>query len=183
VKAGATVWLTGLPGAGKTTIAAGCAERLRARGVNAVGLDGDDLRGGLNADLGFSAEDRAKNIRRVGEVARLFAMAGLVALVSVVSPFEHDRDVVRKRHEECELPFVLVHVSTPLRVCEARDPKGHYARARRGDLDHFTGVSDPYEPPARAELVVDTVGRTPAESVAEVVATLEALAIVPTAML
>jgi bifunctional enzyme CysN/CysC len=176
---GATVWFTGLPGAGKTTIAGGLADALAERSVSAVSLDGDELRTGLNADLGFSLDDRIENIRRVGEVARLFAMAGHVVLVSLISPFGADREMVRARHEAAALPFVLVHVSTSLAVCEGRDPKGHYARARLGELEHFTGVSDPYEIPVTADVVVDTEGRTPAESTAAVVAVLESLLLMP----
>jgi bifunctional enzyme CysN/CysC len=172
---GATIWFTGLPGAGKTTLAVRVAEALRATGHAAAGLDGDALRTGLNADLGFSPEDRVENVRRVGEVARLFALAGLVVLVSLISPFERERELVRRRHDESGLPFVLVHVCTSLQVCEERDPKGLYARARRGEIDDFTGVSDPYERPASAELVVDTEGRTPDESTAEILAALESM--------
>jgi bifunctional enzyme CysN/CysC len=176
---GGTVWLTGLPGAGKSTIADRLHDILLARGVAAVGLDGDDLRTGLNADLGFSPEDRVENIRRVGEVARLFARNGHLVLVALISPFQVERLKVRARHEEAGLPFALVHVCTALRICEERDPKGHYARARRGEIEHFTGVSDPYELPTRAEVVVDTEGRSPAESTAEVLAALEAMHLVP----
>lgn len=176
---GATIWFTGLPSAGKTTLAGRVAEELRAGGYAAVGLDGDALRTGLNADLGFSAEDRVENVRRVGEVARLFALAGLVVLVSLISPFERERKAVRLRHDESGLPFVLVHVCTSLQVCEARDTKGLYARARRGEIDHFTGVSDPYEPPESADLLVDTEGRTPDESTAEILAALQAMQVLP----
>lgn len=176
---GATVWLTGLSGAGKTTLAQQLEEMLLRRGVGAVSLDGDDLRTGLNADLGFSAADRVENMRRVGEVARLFALAGHLVLVSLISPYRSDRDMVRARHEASGLPFVLVHVSTSLEVCERRDPKGYYARARRGEIERFTGVSDPYEEPTAADVVVDTEGRTPQESTGEVMAALERLLVVP----
>ncbi len=165
---GATVWLTGLSGAGKSTVAGVLDGLLQARGVPSYLLDGDDLREGLNADLGFSAEDRTENVRRVGEVALLFARAGYVALVSVISPFAAGRDQVRARHGAHGVPFLEIHVATPLEVCEARDPKGLYARARAGDIPRFTGVSDPYEAPAAPEVVLSTADRTPAEAAAEV---------------
>jgi bifunctional enzyme CysN/CysC len=177
--AGATIWFTGLPGAGKSTIADRLREAMLASGVPAVGLDGDDLRTGLNVDLGFSAADRAENIRRVGEVARLFAQAGHVVLVSLISPFRDDRERVRQRHAEVRVPFVLVHVCTALEVCERRDPKGFYAKARRGEIPLFTGVSDPYEAPTAADVVVDTERRTPSDSTAEVLAALVELHVVP----
>jgi bifunctional enzyme CysN/CysC len=150
--AGATVWFTGLSGSGKSTVAA-CVERsLVVAGRPAYLLDGDNLRHGLNADLGFSAADRTENIRRVGEVARLFADAGVVALVPVISPYRADRDRVRAIHDGVGLPFVEVFVDTPLAVCETRDPKGLYAKARAGEIRGFTGIDDPYEAPAEPEL-------------------------------
>ncbi|MEO1056375.1 MAG: adenylyl-sulfate kinase, partial [Actinomycetota bacterium] len=124
---GATIWFTGLSGSGKSTIANAVAERLLAVGQPAYLLDGDNVRHGLNADLGFSAEDRAENVRRIGEVARLMADAGLVALVPVISPYRADRDRVRAMHAAADLPFVEVFVDTPLELCERRDPKGLYA--------------------------------------------------------
>jgi len=151
---GCTVWLTGLSAAGKSTIAAEVERLLIAAGRPAYLLDGDNLRHGLNSDLGFSAQDRAENVRRVGEVARLFADAGVVALVALISPYRTDRDLVRARHDDTGLAFREVHVDTPVEVCEARDPKGMYARARRGEITGFTGVDDPYEPPERPELVL-----------------------------
>jgi bifunctional enzyme CysN/CysC len=150
--AGATVWFTGLSGSGKSTVAA-CVERsLVVAGRPAYLLDGDNLRHGLNADLGFSAADRTENIRRVGEVARLFADAGVVALVPVISPYRADRDRVRAIHDGVGLAFVEVFVDTPLAVCETRDPKGLYAKARAGEIRGFTGIDDPYEAPAEPEL-------------------------------
>ena len=178
VNTGATIWFTGLSGAGKSTLAETLAGLLAEQGVVATRLDGDDLREGLNADLGFSFEDRVENIRRVGEVARLFALAGHLTIVSLISPFRDGRLQVRERHERSGLPFVLVHVSTPLEVCERRDPKGLYARARRGEIERFTGVSDPYEPPTTAEVVVDTEGRSPLESATELLSALAALPLV-----
>ncbi len=151
---GYTVWLTGLPASGKSTVAVELERRLLAAGRPAYLLDGDNLRHGLNADLGFSATDRAENVRRVGEVARLFADAGVVAVVSLVSPYRADRDRVRASHAAAGLPFVEVFVDTPIELCEARDPKGMYARARAGKIAGFTGVDDPYEPPQAPELVL-----------------------------
>jgi bifunctional enzyme CysN/CysC len=149
---GMTIWLTGLSGSGKSTVAAELERRLVASGRPAYLLDGDNLRHGLNADLGFSAEDRAENVRRVGEVAKLLADAGVVAIVSLVSPYEADRQRVRASHEQGSLPFVEIFVDTPLDVCEARDPKGMYAKARAGEIKQFTGVDDPYEPPSAPHL-------------------------------
>jgi bifunctional enzyme CysN/CysC len=151
---GATVWFTGLSGSGKSTVADGVATALLDAGRHAYVLDGDNVRHGLNADLGFSAADRAENVRRIGEVARLLADAGLVALVPVVSPYRADRDRVRAAHAAAGLPFVEVFVDTPLALCEERDPKGLYARARAGELRGMTGIDDPYEPPADPELRV-----------------------------
>ena len=149
---GATVWFTGLSGSGKSTVAVEVERQLIAAGRAAYLLDGDNLRHGLNADLGFSAADRTENIRRVGEVARLFADAGVVALVPVISPYAADRDRARSVHEAAGLRFVEVWVDTPLAVCEERDPKGLYAKARAGEIKGFTGIDDPYEPPARPDL-------------------------------
>jgi adenylyl-sulfate kinase len=151
---GATVWLTGLPASGKSTVAAAVEARLLAEGRPAYLLDGDNLRHGLNGDLGFSAADRAENVRRTTEVAALLADAGVVALAALVSPYRADRDSARATHEQRGLPFVEVWVSTPLEECERRDPKGLYARARAGRLQGLTGVDAPYEPPQRPELEV-----------------------------
>jgi len=149
---GVTVWFTGLSGSGKSTVANALAQRLLEADRPAYLLDGDNVRHGLNADLGFSAADRSENIRRVGEVARLMADAGLVVLVPVISPYAVDRDRVRAAHAAAGLDFVEVFVDTPLEVCEQRDPKGLYRLARAGELTGFTGVDDPYEPPTSAEL-------------------------------
>jgi bifunctional enzyme CysN/CysC len=151
---GATVWLTGLPASGKSTLAVALEERLVADGRPAYLLDGDNLRHGLNAGLGFSDADRAENVRRVGEVAKLFADAGLVAVVSLVSPFRAGRDAARAAHAEAGLPFLEVWIDTPIDECARRDPKGLYARARAGTLTGLTGVDAPYEPPESPELVV-----------------------------
>jgi bifunctional enzyme CysN/CysC len=151
---GLTVWFTGLSGSGKSTVAVEVERRLVAAGRPAYLLDGDNLRHGLNADLGFSATDRAENVRRVGEVAKLFADAGVVAVVSLVSPYRSDRDRVRAAHDEAGLDFIEVFVDTPLDVCEERDPKGLYAKARAGQISGFTGIDDPYEVPPSPELVL-----------------------------
>jgi bifunctional enzyme CysN/CysC len=149
---GMTVWLTGLSGSGKSTVAAELERRLVASGRPAYLLDGDNLRHGLNADLGFSAEDRAENVRRVGEVAKLLADAGVIAIASLVSPYAADRQRVRAAHSEASLPFLEIFIDTPLEVCEARDPKGMYAKARAGEIRHFTGIDDPYEAPEAPHL-------------------------------
>ncbi|HSJ29070.1 MAG TPA: adenylyl-sulfate kinase [Acidimicrobiia bacterium] len=153
---GATVWLTGLSGSGKSTIAHHLDERLVASGRAAYVLDGDNVRHGLNADLGFSPADRTENVRRVGEVARLMADAGLVVAVPVISPYREGRQRVREAHDAAGLPFLEVWVSTPLDECERRDTKGMYARARAGELPDFTGVDAPYEEPEAADLALDT---------------------------
>ena len=145
--AGATVWFTGLSGSGKSTVANALAERLLQDDRPAYLLDGDNVRHGLNADLGFSPADRTENVRRVAEVARLLADAGIVALVPVISPYRADRDRARSIHRAAGLAFVEVFVDTPLELCEQRDPKGLYAKARAGELTGMTGIDDPYEPP------------------------------------
>lgn len=150
---GAVVWLTGLPSAGKSTIAARVDRRLAEVPRHAVVLDGDVVRRGLCGDLGFSAEDRAENVRRLGEVAGLFASTGLIAVVAVIAPYAEDRARVRARLGDA---LVLVHVDAPLAVCESRDVKGMYKRARAGELPGFTGVDAPYEEPADADLVLRT---------------------------
>ena len=160
---GATIWFTGLSGSGKSTVAAACEAHLVRSGRPAYVLDGDNIRHGLNGDLGFSAGDRAENVRRVGHVAALMADAGIVALVPLVSPYRADRDAVRRLHEAAGLPFVEVFVDTPIELCEQRDPKGLYAKARAGELTGFTGVDDPYESPERPELVLHPEDGTPDE--------------------
>ncbi len=165
---GCVVWLTGLSGAGKTTIARALELELRRSGRAVCVLDGDCLRRGLCSDLGFSPEDRQENIRRVGEVARLFANAGLICIVALISPYRCDRD--RARAAAPAGRFLEVYVNSPLEVCEWRDPKGLYARARTGELKDFTGISAPYEPPLAAELEL----RTDQLAVAECVALLQA---------
>jgi bifunctional enzyme CysN/CysC len=151
---GATVWLTGLSGSGKSTVAAALTRLLVGRGVATYTLDGDNLRHGLNGDLGFSAADRTENVRRVAEVARLVADAGVVAVVPLISPYRAGREHARRLHAAAGLVFLEVFVDAPLDVCEARDPKGLYAKARAGEIRGFTGVDDPYEPPEHPDLVV-----------------------------
>lgn len=148
------IWFTGLSGAGKTTIANLLEKKLHARGMHTYILDGDNLRHGLNGDLGFTNVDRIENIRRVAEVAKLMVDAGLIVLVSFISPFKAERLMARKLFEVGE--FVEVFVDTPLEVCEKRDGKGLYAKARRGDLKNFTGLDSPYEEPDAAEIIVHT---------------------------
>lgn len=165
---GCTVWFTGLSGSGKSSVAVEVERRLVAAGRPAYLLDGDNLRQGLNGDLGFSAEDRDENVRRVAHVARLFADAGVVALVPVISPYRDDRARVREVHAAAGLPFVEAFVDTPLAVCERRDPKGLYARARAGELTGMTGIDDPYEPPEQPELVLATTDHEVADLAAMV---------------
>lgn len=155
-QAGCTIWLTGLPASGKSTIAFAVERLLIEVGHAAYVLDGDNIRHGLCGNLGFSAEDRAENIRRIGEVARLFADAGLITLTSFVSPYRADRDRVRSLHANGSLSFFEVFVDTPVEACESRDPKGLYKKARAGELTNFTGVNDPYEPPVSPDLVLRT---------------------------
>ena len=176
---GATVWCTGLSGSGKSTIAEALLARLSAAGVPAYSLDGDNLRHGLNGDLGFGAADRTENIRRVGEVARLFADAGLVAVVPVISPYRAGRDHARAVHVAADLPFVEVFVDTPLAVCESRDPKGLSAKARAGELPGFTGIDDPYEPPVTPDLVIAGDRVTPVAGAEMILESLIAAGVVP----
>jgi adenylyl-sulfate kinase len=151
---GATVWLTGLPASGKSTIGAALEAQLVRAGRCAYMLDGDNLRHGICGDLGFSAADRARNILRVGELARLFADSGAIAIAALVSPLADCRDEVRRIHERSALQFLEVFVDTPVEVCAQRDPKALYARARAGEIHGFTGVDDPYERPTRPDLVL-----------------------------
>ncbi len=155
LSAGQTVWLTGLSGSGKSSVAVAVERALLEAGRPAIILDGDNLRHGLNRDLGLSAEDRAENVRRVGEVAKLFAGVGWVALVPVISPYLADRDKVRASHEAGALMFSEIYVDTPLEVCQSRDPKGLYAKAAAGQLTGMTGIDAPYEAPADPELHLD----------------------------
>jgi len=171
---GATAWFTGLPSSGKSTIAAAVEQFLVAQGRAAYLLDGDNLRHGLNGDLGFSAADRAENVRRAAHVARLLADGGVVALVSLVSPYAEDRRRARVLHERDGLPFLEIFVNTPVALCERRDAKGLYARARSGQLKGFTGIDDPYEPPDSPDLELRP-GQSVEEAARAVVAALPPL--------
>jgi bifunctional enzyme CysN/CysC len=171
---GATIWFTGLPGAGKSTIASAVEERLVAAGRPAFLLDGDNLRHGLNGDLGFDEDARCENVRRTAHVARLFAEAGTIALVSLVSPYGCDREVASGLHAAHDLHFIEVFVDTPLEVCEQRDPKGLYARARAGELKGLTGVDAPYQPPEQPDLVLYSSRETVEVAVERVMQTLAA---------
>ncbi len=168
---GCTVWFTGLSGSGKSTIAVAVEKALWDRGVRSYILDGDNIRHGLNSDLGFSPEDRTENIRRIGEVAKLFTDAGVINLTAFISPYRSDRDRVRSIMGEGD--FVEVHVDCPVEECEKRDVKGLYAKARAGKIPEFTGISAPYEAPEKPELVLETAKLSEAESVAKVIAYLE----------
>jgi adenylylsulfate kinase len=162
---GATVWMTGLSASGKSTIAVALEQVLMQRGHHAYRLDGDNIRHGLNKNLGFSAADRTENIRRIGEVAKLFTDAGLITLTSFISPYRADRDLARKLHDEAKLPFFEVFVDLPIEVAEQRDPKGLYKKARAGEIKGFTGIDDPYEAPLKPELHLRTDKLSVKESV------------------
>ncbi|MEM0983839.1 MAG: adenylyl-sulfate kinase [Planctomycetota bacterium] len=170
---GITLWFTGLSGSGKSTIAVALEQALVNAGVPSYRLDGDNIRFGLNKNLGFSAEDREENIRRISEVCKLFSDAGHVTLSSFISPYRKDRDACRDLHKEGDLEFIEVFVDTPLEVCEERDPKGLYKKARAGEIKGFTGIDDPYEAPESAELVLDTSKLSVEDSVRECIALLE----------
>jgi adenylylsulfate kinase len=170
---GCTLWMTGLSASGKSTIAVVLEQVLLQRGHHAYRLDGDNIRMGLNKNLGFSAEDRAENIRRIGEVAKLFADAGIITVTSFISPYRTDRDLVRKLHEDAKIPFFEVFVDLPIEVAEQRDPKGLYKKARAGQIKGFTGIDDPYEAPAQAELHLRTDKLSVAESVEQLLDLLE----------
>ena len=169
---GVTVWLTGLSGSGKSTIAVAAEEVLVGRGRLAYVLDGDNIRHGLNKNLGFSPEDRTENIRRIGEVAKLFTDAGVIVFTSFISPYRADRDLVRALHDDGR--FVEVHVAASVDTCESRDVKGLYKKARAGEIKEFTGISAPYEAPHAPELTIDTNGEPVEKSVDRLVAHLEA---------
>ncbi|MGK0499811.1 MAG: adenylylsulfate kinase [Oceanicoccus sp.] len=153
---GATLWFTGLSGSGKSTVAVELEKALIAQGKLTYRLDGDNIRLGINKNLGFSAEDRTENIRRIGEISKLFVDVGVITLSSFVSPYRADRDLVRKLHEDAGMQFIEVYVDVPLAVAEERDPKGLYKKARAGEIPNFTGISDPYEEPLAAEIVLNS---------------------------
>jgi adenylylsulfate kinase len=159
---GVTVWMTGLSASGKSTIACILEQMLLHRRKHAYRLDGDNIRHGLNKNLGFSAEDRAENIRRIGEVAKLFTDAGVIAITSFISPYRKDRDAVRANMRPGE--FIEVYVKVSLETAEKRDPKGLYKKARAGQIKGFTGIDDPYEPPENPEIVIDTETTSPEQA-------------------
>lgn len=170
---GATIWFTGLSGSGKSTVAVALESELARRGKLSYRLDGDNVRLGINKNLGFSAEDRAENIRRIGEIAKLFVDAGVIVLSSFVSPYVADRDRVRQLHADGGMDFIEVYVDVPLEEAEKRDPKGLYKKARAGEIKNFTGIDDPYEAPLNPELVLPSHKMTLEEEVAAVIALLE----------
>jgi adenylylsulfate kinase len=174
-----TLWFTGLSGSGKSTLAHAVENALYARGCRTYVLDGDNIRHGLNKNLGFSPEDREENIRRIGEVSHLFADAGVITLTAFISPYRADRDKARAIAQEGR--FVEVYVKCDLAVCEERDPKGLYKKARAGEIPEFTGISAPYEEPENAELVVDTSNATLEQSTDEVLSYLESNGMIPKA--
>jgi len=176
---GCTVWMTGLSASGKSTVAVAFEQVLLQRGIKAYRLDGDNVRMGLNKNLGFSAEDRTENIRRISEVTKLFADAGLVSMTSFISPYAKDRDFCRQIHKEAGIPYFEVHVSTPLDECEKRDPKGLYKKARAGEIKGFTGIDDPFEAPENPELDLPTHQLSVEESVVKLVAMLEDAGVIP----
>ncbi|MGW3109352.1 adenylyl-sulfate kinase [Streptomyces sp. NPDC001100] len=169
---GATVWLTGLPSAGKTTIAQHLSDRLRAEGRRVEVLDGDEVRRFLSAGLGFSREDRNTNVQRIGLVSEVLARNGVLSVVPVIAPYADSREAVRKRHEASGTPYIEVHVATPVEVCSERDVKGLYARQAAGALTGLTGVDDPYEPPTDPALTLRTQTQSPQESADAVYAVL-----------
>ena len=168
---GATIWLTGLSGSGKSTVAVAAEAELVNRGRLAYVLDGDNVRHGLNKNLGFSPEDRTENIRRIGEVSKLFTESGVLVFASFISPYRADRDQARELFDKGD--FIEVYIKADVATCEERDPKGLYKKARAGEIPEFTGISAPYEEPESPELVVETAGQTVEESVVVLVSYLE----------
>jgi len=178
---GATIWFTGLSGSGKSTIAVALAGVLYDMGHLCYRLDGDNVRMGINKNLGFSAEDRAENIRRIGEIAKLFVDTGVIALSSFVSPYREDRDKVRALHEASDMDFIEVFVDVPLDVAEQRDPKGLYKKARAGEIKNFTGIDDPYEAPLNPEIVLNSHEMSLEEEVEILLAAMRERGILPNA--
>src|SRR5881394_3967372 len=168
---GVTVWMTGLSASGKSTIACILEQLLLHKKKHAYRLDGDNIRHGLNKNLGFSAEDRAENIRRIGEVSKLFTDAGVIAITSFISPYKKDRDAVRASMKPGE--FIEVYVQVSLETAEKRDPKGLYKKARAGEIKGFTGIDDPYEAPEKAEIVIDTERTSAADAAQQILSYLE----------
>ncbi len=175
---GCTLWMTGLSGSGKSTVAVALEQVLLQRGKHAYRLDGDNIRHGLNKNLGFSAEDRAENIRRIGEVTKLFADAGMISITSFISPYKADRDAVRALHDEAGIPFFECYVNCTLEEAEKRDPKGLYKKARAGEIKGFTGIDDPFEEPTSAELLLPTHELSVEESVKKCLDMLESNGII-----
>ena len=169
---GATLWFTGLSGSGKSTVAVELEGILNEMGVLAYRLDGDNVRMGINKNLGFSAEDRTENIRRIGEVAKLFVDAGVIALSSFISPYAADRDQVRALHEAAGMDFIEVYVDCSLAAAESRDPKGLYKKARAGEIKNFTGIDDPYEAPVSPEIHLHSDQQTLGEEVDQILTVL-----------
>lgn len=161
---GCTLWLTGLSGSGKSTIAVALEHALIQTGHLAYRLDGDNIRHGLNKNLSFSPQDRTENIRRIGQVAKLFTDAGIITICSFISPYQSDRDQVRKIHQDANLKFLECFINTPIELCESRDPKGLYKKARAGEIKNFTGIDDPYETPTNPEINLKTANQTPEQS-------------------
>lgn len=170
---GATLWFTGLSGSGKSTVAVALEKELAKRGRLCYRLDGDNIRLGINKNLGFSAEDRTENIRRIGEIAKLFVDTGVLALTSFISPYRADRDGARALHAQAGMEFIEIYVDCPLDEAEKRDPKGLYKKARAGQIKNFTGIDDPYEAPEKPELVLKTAEMSLDQEVAAIIALLE----------
>lgn len=177
---GATLWFTGLSGSGKSTVAVELEAALHEMGVLSYRLDGDNVRMGINRNLGFSARDRTENVRRIGEVAKLFVDAGVIALSSFISPYREDRDGVRKLHEDAGMEFVEIFVDCSLEAAESRDPKGLYKKARAGEIKNFTGVDDPYEAPNDPEIHLHSDRQTLAEEVEQILSVLRERGIIKT---
>ena len=175
---GATLWFTGLSGSGKSTVAVALEQELFKRGKLSYRLDGDNIRLGINKNLGFSAEDRTENIRRIGEIAKLFVDCGVLSLSSFISPYREDRDTVRALHNSSDMTFIEVFVDCSLDVAESRDPKGLYKKARAGEIKNFTGIDDPYEEPVAPEIHLRTDQMTLEEEVNAITDYLEAKGII-----
>ncbi len=176
---GATLWFTGLSGSGKSTIAVALEGALYEMGHLCYRLDGDNIRLGINKNLGFSAEDRTENIRRIGEIAKLFVDTGVLALSSFISPYRADRDAVRALHEEAGMEFIEAFVDVPLNIAEQRDPKGLYKKARAGEIKGFTGIDDPYEAPENPEIVLNSHEMSLEEEVAALIGMMRERKILP----
>ena len=170
---GVTIWFTGLSGSGKSTVAVALERALHRLGKLSYRLDGDNIRLGINKNLGFSAEDRTENIRRIGEISKLYCDTGIITLNSFISPYREDRQQVRRIHEEDGHNFIEVHVNCSLECAESRDPKGLYKKARAGEIKNFTGIDDPYETPENAEIVLNTDEMTLEEEVETILAYLQ----------